>query len=95
MREMEEDDDNLYFGDDDDDSLFFSLIDKPNKNMALLDDYEAKELHFDYDLDHRSNLCFALKGEKKRGGGNWRSVAKEGSEEGNVCIDVKEMEKEG
>ncbi|WVZ24857.1 hypothetical protein V8G54_003401 [Vigna mungo] len=41
----EEEEEDSYF--DDDDSSFLSLSDKPDRNMALLDDYETEELDFD------------------------------------------------
>lgn len=55
---VQEEEEDSYF--DDDDSSFLSLSDKPDRNMALLDDYETEELDFDTGPDHRSGQCFAL-----------------------------------
>lgn len=38
----------------DDDLSFLSLSEKPDRSMALLDDYEAEELDLDYGPNHRS-----------------------------------------
>lgn len=38
----------------DDDTSFLSLTVKPDRNMALLDDYETEELDFDDGPNHRS-----------------------------------------
>ncbi|KAK1410428.1 hypothetical protein QVD17_36965 [Tagetes erecta] len=54
QEEEEEDADN---NDDDDDfgaSAFLSLSSKPDRNMALLDDYEMEELGYSHDPNHRS-----------------------------------------
>ncbi|KAF7809710.1 GTPase ERA-like, chloroplastic isoform X1 [Senna tora] len=39
-----------------DDLSFLSLSEKPDRNMALLDDYEAEEFDYDSQTDHRSEL---------------------------------------
>lgn len=38
----------------DDGSSFLSLSEKPDRNMALLDDYEIEELDFEPDPNHQS-----------------------------------------
>lgn len=51
-----------------DESAFLSLSEKPDRNMALLDDYEMEELDYPSDPNHRSGLsllppvvgCFSL-----------------------------------
>ncbi|KAH1206425.1 GTPase ERA1, chloroplastic [Glycine max] len=59
--ELEEGEDSYLDGDDDDDdSSFLSLSDKPDRNMAMLDDYEGEELDFDYGPDHRSGYVALL-----------------------------------
>lgn len=59
--ELEEGEDSYLDGDDHgDDSSFLSLSDKPDRNMALLDDYEGEELDFEFGPDHRSGSSFAL-----------------------------------
>lgn len=48
----------------DDDMSILSLSEKPDRNMALLDDYETEELDFDCGPNHRSGsspLSFAQK----------------------------------
>ncbi|XP_061357650.1 GTPase ERA-like, chloroplastic [Gastrolobium bilobum] len=44
----------------DDDASFLSLSVKPDRNMALLDDYETEELDFDSGPDHRSGYVALL-----------------------------------
>lgn len=55
-----EDSDSSSSLEDDDDLSFLSLSEKPDRNMALLDDYEAEELDFDSQSDHRSGLFVCL-----------------------------------
>ncbi|XP_014505741.1 GTPase ERA-like, chloroplastic [Vigna radiata var. radiata] len=55
---VQEEEEDSYF--DDDDSSFLSLSDKPDRNMALLDDYETEELDFDTGPDHRSGYVALL-----------------------------------
>lgn len=43
-----------------DDLSFLSLSEKPDRNMALLDDYEAEELDYDSHTDHRSGLSLLI-----------------------------------
>lgn len=52
LKEAAEEEQDSYL--DDEDSSFLSLSDKPDRNMALLDDYETEELDFDTGPDHRS-----------------------------------------
>ncbi|KAL5122649.1 GTPase ERA-like, chloroplastic [Glycine soja] len=59
--ELEEGEDSYLDGDDHgDDSSFLSLSDKPDRNMALLDDYEGEELDFEFGPDHRSGYVTLL-----------------------------------
>ncbi|XP_052727663.1 GTPase ERA-like, chloroplastic isoform X2 [Vigna angularis] len=58
LKEAVEDEGDSYL--DDDDSSFLSLSDKPDRNMALLDDYETEELDFDTGPDHRSGYVALL-----------------------------------
>ena len=58
LKEAEEEEKDSYL--DEDDSSFLSLSDKPDRNIALLDDYESEELDFDTGPDHRSGSCFPL-----------------------------------
>ncbi|KAL1337263.1 hypothetical protein HN51_031927 [Arachis hypogaea] len=44
----------------DDDLSFLSLSEKPDRNMALLDDYEADELDLDFGPNHRSGYVALL-----------------------------------
>ncbi|XP_028760355.1 GTPase ERA-like, chloroplastic [Neltuma alba] len=44
----------------DDDLSFLSLSEKPDRNLALLDDYEAEELDYDPHPDHRSGYVALL-----------------------------------
>ncbi|MED6198689.1 hypothetical protein PIB30_068943 [Stylosanthes scabra] len=44
----------------DDDLSFLSLSEKPDRNMALLDDYETDELDLDYGPNHRSGYVALL-----------------------------------
>ncbi|KAI9113459.1 hypothetical protein K1719_015386 [Acacia pycnantha] len=44
----------------DDDSSFLSLSEKPDRNLALLDDYEAEELDYDSHPDHQSGYVTLL-----------------------------------
>nr|KYP35070.1 GTP-binding protein era isogeny [Cajanus cajan] len=58
LEEGEEED--LYLDDDDDDSSFLSLSDKPDRNIPLLDEYEAEELDLDSAPDHKSGYVALL-----------------------------------
>ncbi|KAL2333727.1 hypothetical protein Fmac_014940 [Flemingia macrophylla] len=58
--ELEEAEEDLYLDDDEDDSSFLSLSDKPDRNMALLDEYETEELDFDSGPDHKSGYVALL-----------------------------------
>lgn len=44
----------------DDDSSFLSLSEKPDRNMALLDDYEMEELDYASNANHRSGLSLSI-----------------------------------
>ncbi|XP_043713960.1 GTPase ERA-like, chloroplastic [Telopea speciosissima] len=44
----------------DDEFSFLSLSDKPDRNLALLDDYEMEELNFETDSNHRSGYVAVL-----------------------------------
>ncbi|GAV87754.1 Cellulase domain-containing protein/MMR_HSR1 domain-containing protein [Cephalotus follicularis] len=46
--------------DDDDESTLLSLSEKPDRNMALLDDYELEELDYDHGPNHRSGYVAVL-----------------------------------
>ncbi|KAJ0659826.1 hypothetical protein HanOQP8_Chr14g0530611 [Helianthus annuus] len=48
QQEQEEDDDDF------ETSTFLSLSSKPDRNMAMLDDYEMEELGYSHDPNHRS-----------------------------------------
>ncbi|ESW28062.1 hypothetical protein PHAVU_003G255600 [Phaseolus vulgaris] len=58
LKEAEEEEKDSYL--DEDDSSFLSLSDKPDRNIALLDDYESEELDFDTGPDHRSGYVALL-----------------------------------
>ncbi|PIA55805.1 hypothetical protein AQUCO_00700256v1 [Aquilegia coerulea] len=45
---------------DDEDSALLSLSEKPDRNMALLDDYEMEELDFQTDPNHKSGYVAVL-----------------------------------
>ncbi|KAL6220594.1 hypothetical protein ACLB2K_008350 [Fragaria x ananassa] len=56
--EQEEDDSEYYYSDED--SALLSLSEKPDRNMALLDDYELEELDYATDPKHRSGYVAVL-----------------------------------
>ncbi|KAK7346413.1 hypothetical protein VNO80_20932 [Phaseolus coccineus] len=58
LKEAEQEEEDSYL--DEDDSSFLSLSDKPDRNIALLDDYETEELDFDTGPDHRSGYVALL-----------------------------------
>ncbi|XP_062000531.1 GTPase ERA-like, chloroplastic [Rosa rugosa] len=57
--EQEEDEDSEYSYSDEDSSLL-SLSEKPDRNMAMLDDYEIEELDYATDPNHRSGYVAVL-----------------------------------
>ncbi|KAL6224605.1 hypothetical protein ACLB2K_003460 [Fragaria x ananassa] len=59
IAEQEEDDDSEYSYSDEDSALL-SLSEKPDRNMALLDDYELEELDYATDPNHRSGYVAVL-----------------------------------
>lgn len=58
---LEEDPHSLVEEEEDDESSFLSLSEKPDRTMALLDDYETEELDFDASsADHKSGLLLVM-----------------------------------
>lgn len=57
LQEAEAEEEQDLYLDNHDDSSFLSLSDKPDRNMAMLDEYETEELDFHSGPDHRSGSC--------------------------------------
>lgn len=58
--EYEEEEEEEKASTSDDESSFLSLSGKPERNMALLDDYEMEEIGYDSDPNHRSGFVAVL-----------------------------------
>lgn len=56
--EIEEDAETTSYSDDD--SSFLSLSEKPDRNMALLDDFEMEELDYASNANHRSGSSLSI-----------------------------------